>query len=45
MTDTPLTYERIIDSFLDWATAEPGLRAATIIGSRARTDHPADQRF
>ena len=36
MTDTPLTYERIIDSFLDWATAEPGLRAATIANRQRR---------
>ena len=43
MTDTLLTYERILDSFLAWAAAEPALRAAAVIGSRARSDHPADQ--
>jgi len=38
-----LTYDTILQSFLTWAESEPGLRAAVMIGSRARTDHPADE--
>ena len=43
MNDTVLSYERLTESFLNWAASERGLRAAAIIGSQARTDHPADQ--
>lgn len=43
MTDTPLTYEQLTQSFLAWAQNEPAIRAAAIIGSQARSDHPADQ--
>lgn len=35
-------YGAIIDRFTAWATAQAGVEAAIIIGSRARTDHPAD---
>lgn len=35
-------YGEIIERFTGWATAEPAIQAAMIIGSRARTDHPAD---
>ena len=28
---------------MTWAQIEPGVRAAAIIGSQARIDHPADQ--
>lgn len=38
-----MTFEQLEQSFVAWAEAEPGVRAATIIGSRARTDHPADE--
>ena len=43
MHDDLPTYERLTENFVTWATHEPDLRAAVIIGSRARTDHPADQ--
>ena len=43
MNETQLTYRSLTDRFLIWATSEPGVRAAAIIGSQARTDHPADQ--
>jgi len=43
MSETPLTYERITQRFLTWAKAEPNVRVAAIIGSQARSDHPADQ--
>jgi aminoglycoside 6-adenylyltransferase len=38
-----LGYERLIERFVAWAQAEPDIRAAVVIGSRARTDHPADE--
>jgi aminoglycoside 6-adenylyltransferase len=37
-----LGYERLTQKFVTWARAEPNIRAAIVIGSRARTDHPAD---
>ena len=36
-------YEGIIERFTAWATDEPSIRAAVVIGSRARADHPADE--
>ncbi len=36
-------YESIIDRFTAWAEGVPAIRAAIVIGSRARMDHPADQ--
>jgi aminoglycoside 6-adenylyltransferase len=36
-------YERIIDRVRAWAEGEDGVRAAVVIGSRARRDHPADE--
>ncbi|MBN1813737.1 MAG: aminoglycoside 6-adenylyltransferase [Anaerolineae bacterium] len=38
-----LGYERLIERFVAWAQAEANIRAAVVIGSRARTDHPADE--
>lgn len=35
-------YERIVERFVHWADTVADIRAAAIIGSRARTDHPAD---
>ena len=29
--------------FVAWAEARPDIRAAIVVGSRARTDHPADE--
>jgi len=37
------TYELLIERFTTWAEQEENVRAAIIIGSRARTDHPADE--
>jgi aminoglycoside 6-adenylyltransferase len=37
-----LAYERLIERFLAWARIRPDIRAAIVLGSRARTDHPAD---
>lgn len=37
-----LTYDMLIASITHWAEQDPQVRAAVIVGSRARTDHPAD---
>ena len=37
-----LTYDQLIERFVKWAETQPDIRAAVIIGSRARVDHPAD---
>jgi aminoglycoside 6-adenylyltransferase len=36
-------YEKLIEKFAGWAEARPDVRGAVIIGSRARTDHAADE--
>jgi len=36
-------YERIATRFTAWAAGEEPIRAAVVIGSRARADHPADE--
>ncbi len=36
-------YDQLLASFLTWAESEPGIRAAVMFGSRARTTHPADE--
>ena len=36
-------YELLIHRFVQWAQTEDNNRAAVVIGSRARTDHPADE--
>lgn len=41
--DVAAEYERIIERFTRWANACPDIRAATVVGSRARQDHPADE--
>jgi hypothetical protein len=38
-----LGYERLLQRITAWSHEEPDVRAAVIIGSRARTDHPADE--
>ncbi len=42
MTPTSDRYEQLLARFVAWAETQPDLRAAVVIGSRARTDHPAD---
>lgn len=37
------SYDRITERFVEWARAEDAIRAAVVIGSRAREDHPADE--
>lgn len=36
------SYTALEARFVEWARAEDGIRAAVVIGSRARVDHPAD---
>lgn len=43
MNGIATAYEQLIDRFVQWAQAEDNIRAALVIGSRARTDHPADE--
>jgi aminoglycoside 6-adenylyltransferase len=37
------TYEQMIDRFVKWAKTEQGIRAAIVVGSRARIDRAADE--
>ena len=37
------SYDTFLERFTLWATAQPNIRAATIIGSRARHEDPADE--
>jgi aminoglycoside 6-adenylyltransferase len=43
MPDNPVSYEKLIEKFVAWAQCEENIRAAVVIGSRARADHPADE--
>jgi aminoglycoside 6-adenylyltransferase len=43
MDEVALAYEKLIESFVVWAEKETAISSAVVIGSRARTDHPADQ--
>ncbi len=36
-------YEQLIERLLAWAQDRPDIRAALVLGSRARTDRPADE--
>jgi aminoglycoside 6-adenylyltransferase len=40
---TMLTYADLILRLTDWASQTPDIRAALILGSQARSDHPADE--
>jgi aminoglycoside 6-adenylyltransferase len=43
MDQVAQAYENLIRKFIDWASGEQDIRAALVIGSRARVDHPADE--
>ena len=43
MQQTTQAYEQLIARFVAWAETQPGIRAALIVGSRAREDRPADE--
>jgi aminoglycoside 6-adenylyltransferase len=36
-------YEQLVERFVRWAEDCPEIRAAIVVGSRARVDHPADE--
>lgn len=38
----PTSLKEIEERFTAWASAQPDIRAALVVGSRARADHPAD---
>jgi len=38
-----LDFDDLIERMTAWATEHPDVRAALVLGSRARTDHPADE--
>lgn len=40
---TAQAYEQLIARFVRWAQSEENIRAAVVIGSLVRTDHPADE--
>jgi aminoglycoside 6-adenylyltransferase len=43
MDTTARSYERLIERFVAWAQTQPDIRAAIVLGSRARADRPADE--
>lgn len=43
MSDTAEFYGKIEEKFVSWAETVDDVRAAFIVGSRARRDHPADE--
>lgn len=43
MNQITQAYEQLIEKFIQWAKTEDNIRAAFVIGSRARVDHPADE--
>ena len=43
MNQTAVAYERLIEKFVKWAQTQRDIRAAVIIGSRARVVRPADE--
>ncbi len=43
MPPTPSTYEQLEQAIIAWAHTQPDMRAGIVVGSRARTDHPADR--
>jgi aminoglycoside 6-adenylyltransferase len=43
LSQTALTYEQLERNFVAWARAQPDILAAVVVGSRARTEHPADE--
>lgn len=43
MNEITIAYEQLIDRFVQWAHTEDNICASIVVGSRARTDHPADE--
>jgi creatinine amidohydrolase len=43
MNPPALTYEQLEHNCIAWSQAQPDIRAALVVGSRARINHPADE--
>jgi aminoglycoside 6-adenylyltransferase len=43
MNRIALAYEQLLDRFVAWAQTQPDIRAAIVLGSRARAERPADE--
>jgi aminoglycoside 6-adenylyltransferase len=43
MEQAVASYAQLTQRIVGWAQQDPGVRAAVVIGSRARSDHPADR--
>jgi aminoglycoside 6-adenylyltransferase len=43
LEETTLTYEHLMEKFVNWAQTQPDIHAAIVVGSQARLDHPADE--
>lgn len=43
MNQTTLAYEQLMKRIVTWAQARPDIRAAIVVGSRARAERPADE--
>jgi len=43
MNRISVSYEHLVEKFVEWAETCPDIRGAVIVGSRARIDHPADE--
>ena len=43
MSQDSASWERLLERFEEWALSRPDIRAAVIVGSRARVDHAADE--
>ncbi len=43
MNPTALTYEQLEQNCIAWSQAQPDIRAALVVGSRVRINHPADE--
>ncbi len=43
MNQMTLAYERLLEKFVTWSQTRPDVRAAVVLGSRARVDRPADE--
>jgi len=43
MHQSARSYEELVERLVEWAETRPDIRAAVIVGSRGRVDHPADE--
>lgn len=43
MDEISTGYEQLAARFAEWASGQDDIRAAVVVGSRARSDHPADE--